>query len=66
MTPCLRDYKEDEPCRGHECCSCGGTFRCGDRHECPPRPERTKTGIERRQTFAERLSDGMKMLDFNE
>jgi len=63
---CIRSYKDDEPCGGHQCCACGRTFYCGERHECPPRPERAEVGVARRQTFAERLSEGMKMRAFNE
>jgi hypothetical protein len=59
---CIRSYKEDERCTGHSCCACGRVFYCGDRHECTPRPERTETGIERQQTFAERLASGFEML----
>ena len=59
---CIRHYKDNEPCGGHSCCACNRIFFCGTKHVCTPRPERTETGIVRRQTFAERLSDGMKML----
>jgi len=59
---CIRTTDES-PCNGHSCCSCDRVFFCGEKHTCPPRPERVATGIVRRQTFTERLSDGFKMLD---
>jgi hypothetical protein len=62
---CIRGYKDGEPCHGHLCCACGRSFYCGEKHTCTSRPERTQTGIERRQTFAERLSVGAKMMDWN-
>ena len=62
---CIRAYKENEPCGGHSCIACGRVFYCGEKHTCTPRPERTATGIERRQTFAERLSSGAKMLNWD-
>jgi len=62
---CIRHYKDGEPCGGHSCIACGRVFYCGEKHTCTPRPERTATGIERRQTFAERLSSGAKMLDWD-
>jgi hypothetical protein len=62
---CIRGYKENEPCGGHSCIACGRVFYCGEKHTCTPRPERTAAGIERRQTFAERLSSGAKMLDWD-
>lgn len=64
LTPriCIRSYKDDEQCGGHRCIACNRVFYCGEKHVCTPRPERTATGIERRQTFAERLSVGIKML----
>ena len=60
---CIRAYEENEPCGGHCCVACSRWFFCGEKHACPARPQRTETGIERRQTFAERLSSGSKMLD---
>jgi len=64
---CIRDGNEGKPCRGHNCRACDRVFYCyGEKHVCSPRPERVETGIERRQTFVERLSNGMKMLAWEE
>lgn len=61
--PCIRNNSA-EPCRGHNCVACGKTFYCGNPyHNCTPRPQRVETGIVRRQSLAERLADGWKMLD---
>ena len=59
---CIRSHKDNEQCGGRACCSCGRVFCCGEKHVCAPKPERIAMGVERRQTFAERLSAGMKML----
>lgn len=62
---CIRyDSLEIRPCQGHDCVACGKTFYCGEPHrDCPPRPQRVETGITRRQSLAERLADGWKMLN---
>jgi|LakMenE01Jun11ns_1017448.scaffolds.fasta_scaffold9749102_3 hypothetical protein len=54
------------PCGGHPCVACHRIYYCGgEKHVCTPRPERTETGIERRQTFFERLAVGAAMLDWD-
>lgn len=58
--PCIRTNPNASPqeCIGHACVACGRVFFCNaeERHQCPPRPERTATGIERTPCFGERLS----------
>lgn len=61
--PCIR-LNSTEPCKGHNCVACGKAFRCGEPHRnCTPRPQRVETGVARRQSLAERMADGWKMLD---
>ncbi len=63
---CIRRYNDNDkklPCTGHVCFACNRSYYCGgEKHHCTPRPERTETGIERRQTFVERLAIGAAML----
>lgn len=64
---CIRDARAEmgeppAPCGGHHCYGCGRSFYCGERHVCSPRPQRAEIGVERKQTLAERLSVGMRML----